>query len=556
MSRAVGSGALKLGFALAVLAVAELANAAAVWDEAAGYYNIGSVHYKVSTESDEAQRWFDRGLAMCYAFNHEEAVRCFEQAHLADPKLAMALWGLAYAWGPNINNMETPPHQLAQAQLAVHLAKLHATEASDAEQALIDALAGRCAAPAPEDRAPLNQAYADAMRKVYQAHPDDPTIAALFAESLMNLQPWRNWTPDGQPHAHTPEMVEVLEKSLREAPDHPLLCHLYIHAMEASPTPHKALAAADRLRNAMPGAGHLIHMPAHIYVQMGDYAKVIDANLEAINADQEFVRREGPVNFYTLYRMHNYHFVVYGAMFTGQSELAMQHARDMVSQAPDTMVREYVDLVEGFISTPLHVLIRFGRWREVLAEPQPAEHLVMTRAVWHYARALACAATGRVAEAEAEQQQFLAARERVPETSFVFQNASQAILGVAEAMIAGEIAYRKGEIDVAFEQLREAVRRDDALNYDEPWGWMQPTRHALGALLAEQGMFAEAAEVYQADLKRRPNNPWALHGLAECLEQQGQASAAAECRAKFKVAAERADVKIDRSCYCRMNAEE
>ena len=519
------------------------------------YYDIGGFHYEVSTDSDAAQTWFDRGLAMCVGFNHEEAVRCFERALAEDPTMSMALWGMAYAWGPNINNMEILPHQIAQADLAVRLAKLHVDHATPLERDLIAALAKRYAAPAPEDREPLNRAYADAMRDVYARHSDEPTIAALFAESLMNLQPWQHWSPSGEPGEHTEEIVAVLEGGLERSPGHPFLCHLYIHAIEASPTPEKALPAANRLRDAMPGIGHLVHMPTHIYVLLGDYGNVVATNQQAIAADMKFLRREGGHNFYTLYRMHNYHFVVYGAMFDGQKELALQAARDLVQQPPEDLLREQADLLDGFIATPLHVLVRFGAWEDILAEPEPAEYLPMTRAIWHYARALAYAATGRVDQAEAEQELFVEAQQKVPDTSRLFQNASSDILRVAESMILGEIAYRKGQFDIAFQHLREAVRRDDALNYDEPWGWMQPARHALGALLLERGQSDESESVYRADLERHPNNPWALHGLAESLEKQGKTTAAAQCRTQFQTAAKRADVEIDRSCYCRLKEQ-
>lgn len=522
------------------------------------YYDIGAFHCPASTNSPAAQTWFDRGVAMCFGFNHEEAVRCFERALADDPSMAMALWGMAYAWGPNINNREIVPHQIAQAAVAVHLAELLATEerTTTLERDLIAALAERYAAPAPEDREPLNRAYAEAMRKVHADHPDSPLAAGLFAESLMNLEPWKQWTPDGNPGAHTPEVVAVLEQGLARWPDDPMLCHLYIHAMEASPTPEKALPAANRLRTALPGVGHLVHMPSHIDTLLGDYDAVIAANERGIAADEEFLKREGALNFYTLYRIHNYHFLTYGAMFDGRSKLALEAARKIPAQAPEEMLRAQTDFLDAFIPTPLHVLVRFGRWDEILAEPEPSDYLPVTRSVRHYARGLAYAATGRVAEAKAEQQKFAEVAATVPETSFQFQNPSRAILGVAEAMLAGEIAYRQGEFAAAFDHLREAVRRDDALNYDEPWGWMQPARHALGALLLEQGQAAEAEEAYRADLKRHPNNPWALHGLAESLAKQGKSDAAAEVRAKFQAAMDDADVTIDRSCFCRLTAPE
>ncbi len=519
------------------------------------YYDLGGFHYPTSTDSKLAQTWFDRGLAMCLGFNHEEAVRCFEHALEADAEFPMAWWGMAYALGPNINNPLNEVHQVAQASLAARMAELHADHASDRERALIGAIKQRYALPVPEDRSLQNEAYANAMRDVHEQHPDDALITMLFADSLMMLNPWKHWSPDGQPSAETPELMAVLEQGLEEWPDHPGLCHLYIHTMEASPTPEKALPAANRLQDMMPEAGHLVHMPSHIYVLVGDYDSVIAVNQHAIEADNEFLAKEGPYNFYSLYRVHNYHFVVYGAMFDGQQKLAMQTARDLVKTVPEDMVKAQSDFLDAFMPTPLHVMVRFGQWEEILAEPEAPEYLPVSRSIRHYARALAYAATGRVQQAEAEQQAFLEEKQRVPETSFLFQNESLKILSVAEAMVAGEIAYRRGDHEQAFAHLREAVQRDDALNYDEPWGWMQPARHALGALLLEQGHFDEASAVYRTDLKRHPKNPWALHGLAECLDHKGQPEAAAMLRQQLTAATKRADVKIDRSCFCRTGKE-
>ena len=516
------------------------------------YYDLGGFHQVVTTKSADAQTWFDRGLAMCYGFNHEEAARCFERALENDPGMPMAYWGLAYAWGPNINNMETPPHQIAQAELSLRLAQLHVARTTEVERDLIEALARRYATPVPEGRDSLNQSYANAMRRAWKKHSDHPLVAALFAESLMNLQPWKRWTPNGQPGPQTDEIVRVLDAALNRWPHHPALCHLYIHTMEASPTPERALAAANRLRQAMPGQGHLVHMPTHIDVRLGDYAQVIEANQRAIDADTEFVKQEGRHNFYTYYRIHNYHFLVYGAMFDGQIALALRTARALVKEVPEDMLKEQTDFLDAFIPTALHVLVRFGRWEEILAEPRPADYLPVTRAIRHYARGLAYAATGQVIAAKAEQVEFAKATAAVPETSFLFQNASRNILGVAGSMLAGEVAYRDGKVEVAFRHLREAVRRDDALNYDEPWGWMQPARHALGALLLEQGRVAESEETYRADLKRHPKNPWSLHGLAECLERQGRRQESAAIRLEYDAATGRSDVKIDRSCYCRL----
>lgn len=517
------------------------------------YYDIGDFRYKVTTQSQEAQKWFDRGLAMCIAFNHEEGVRCFERAIAADKDMAMGYWGLAYGLGPNLNNTEIEPHQLAEANLAARDAKLHASRATKLEQNLIEAISHLHTTPVPKDRGPLKKAYAGAMRKVSRDHPDDPLVAALFAESLMMLRPWKQWDSDGKPAAETPEIVEVLEKAFQHSPNFPFLCHLYIHAMEASPKPESALPAANRLRDAMPGAGHLVHVPSHIDVLVGDYPSVIRANQKAIKADAEFLKREGPDNFYTsTYVIHNYHFLVYGAMFDGQSELALRAARELKKQVPEKLLKKQTNSLDAYMPMPFHVFVRFGRWENILKEPEPAEYLPMSRSIRHYARALAYSATGRIAEAEAERSAFNRVKAIVPETSIMFNNTSLSVLGVAEEMMAGEIAYRKGDTEAAFKHLREAVRLDDALNYDEPWGWMQPARHALGALLMESRHIAEAEKVYRADLKRHPKNPWALHGLAESLAAQDKFAEATNFKKQFKIATVRADVIIDRSCYCRL----
>ena len=524
-------------------------------EKGADYYDLGNFHYKVSTQSPEAQLWFDRGLAMCHGFNHEEAVRCFEKAIAADPGMAMAYWGAAYAWGPNINNMLIEPHQIAQAELATRYAKIHVNNSADLEKELINALATRYQVPVPENRDDLNLADLEAMRLVYEKYPENPLVAALYAESMLNMQPWKHWSPEGQPGKYTPEIRKVLEKGLETNPKHPALCHFYIHTMEASPTPEKALNAAGSLRNAMPGQGHLLHMPSHIDIWLGDYHSVILANQKGIAADTAFVNNEGPYNFYSLYRIHNYHFLVYGAMFDGQSELALKAARDLKKQIPEDMLRGQVDFLDAFMPTEFHVLVRFGQWEQILKEPEPADYLPMSRSIWHYARGLAYAALEQIDKAEAEQQSFEEARDSVPETSFLFQNASLNILEIADEMLSGEISYRRGDFDKAFQHLRKAIKLDDALNYDEPWGWMQPARHALGALLLEQGHYAESEEVYRQDLRRHPNNPWALHGLAESLKNQGKVEEGAACLAKFETAALRSDVRIDRSCFCRLQVD-
>lgn len=524
--------------------------------EAADYADLGSFHREVTTRDPAAQRWFDRGLVLCYGFNHEEAIRCFERAAEADPDCAMAWWGMAAAAGPNINNtaMDAAANELAwkAASRAVELAAAQGEGLSAVERDLIAALAQRYVSSPPEDRSALDRAWADSLRAVRGRHPDDPDVAALAAEALMILRPWNQWSKEGVPAPETPEIVAVLEGGLERWPEHPALCHFYIHTMEASPDPSVALPAADRLRDMVPDAGHLVHMPSHIDVLVGHYQQAIEANQRAIAADARYVAREGRDNFYTLYRVHNYHFLVYAAMFSGQSEMALRAAQELIEEIPADLLTEWADYLEAFVATPIHVLVRFGRWDDVLALPEPAPELVFTRAIRHYARGLAHSAQGRTGEAEEELQALRRTAAEVPPTRILFNNTCADILGVAEAMVAGELEYRRGQFDRAFAHLRDAVRRDDALNYDEPWSWMQPARHALGALLLEQERFEEAESVFRADLKRHPENGWALLGLAECMRARGAEAQARDVDARIAKVWEKADVPLTVSCYCRL----
>jgi tetratricopeptide (TPR) repeat protein len=343
-------------------------------------------------------------------------------------------------------------------------------------------------------------------------------------------------------------VIETLETVLARQPDHPFACHLYIHTMEASPTPEKALRAANLLRNRVPGAGHLVHMPGHIDIRLGHYKDAVLANQRAIEVDRQWAWQGG---FYTMYRAHNYHFLAYAAMFDGQKEAAMSAAREMVEQIPLEIVRAYPDVLDGFIAVPTHVMVRFGMWNELLSEPAPPEDLVVTKAFWHYGRTVALSALGRVDEAAVEFEALGKAYEAVPESRLIGNNTARTVLQVGLPVAEGELEYRRGNHDRAFDLLREAVRRDVSLHYDEPWGWMMPVSHALGALLVEQSRFEEAEAVYRADLVLHPGNGWALHGLAECLRSTGRGDEAADVDKRFESAWARADIRIKGSCYCR-----
>lgn len=508
----------------------------------------------ITTTSADAQSWFDQGLLWCYGFNHEEATRCFERAAALDPDCAMAYWGIAYAHGPNINNAAMDDARSKAAFDALQEARERMANASPVERDLIDALSKRYVWPAPADRASLDQAYSDAMRKVFAQYPQDADVGALSAEAMLDLRPWDQWTKAGEPQPGTLEAIATIDRVLAFAPDHPQANHLNIHAREASRKPELALASANRLGALVPGAGHLVHMPSHIYVRLGMYPEAIASNARAIDVDQTYVERETGGGIYSIYRAHNYHFLVYAAMFDGQSALALERARAMSADLERNAEPELRPILDGFFSAPLHVLVRFGRWDDILAESEPASDLPMTAAVRHYARGLALAVLGRVDEADAERTAFDAAFEKVGADASFGNNKMRTVLEVGRAMLAGEVEYRRGNYDQAFEHLRDAVRRDEELKYDEPWGWMQPAAHALGALLLDQGRVEDAEAVYRRDLERHRGNGWALHGLAECLERKGDAAGAEAARTQFAAAWKRADVTIRASCFCRTSA--
>ncbi|MCX2925007.1 hypothetical protein [Streptomyces sp. NEAU-W12] len=544
------------------------------------YYDLGSYRRPVTTALAEAQLWFDRGLLWTYAFNHEEAVACFERAAAADPDCAMAYWGIAYALGPNYNkpweafDSDDLIRSVERTHAAVELAHEKAEGATPVERALIGALRARYPqGRAVEDCSVWNEPYADRMLAVYESAPDDPDVAVLCADALMNLTPWQLWDlKTGRPaaDARTLEAKAVLDRALAgdSGARHPGVVHLYIHLMEMSPTPEAALMVADRLRGAVPDAGHLRHMPSHLEVLCGDYRRVVSDNTLAIAADEKYLARSGAMNFYTLYRAHNHHFRIYGAMFAGLSKVALDAAAQLEAAVPEELLRvqspPMADWLEGFLAMRFHVLIRFGRWDAILALPFPADPALyrVTTAMLHYARGVALSATGEVDRAEAERESFRAAVDRVPDTRMLFNNTCQDILAVAAAMLDGELAYRKGDHDDAFAALERSVELDDNLPYDEPWGWMQPTRHAYGALLLEQGRVDEAEAVYRADLGldptlprplQHPNNVWSLHGFHECLTRTGRTGEAAIVAQQLKAAAALADVPIETSCFCRLD---
>ncbi|KAK0375080.1 TPR domain-containing protein [Colletotrichum limetticola] len=549
------------------------------YNDTAYAYNLGTFHRAVSTSSQDAQVWFNRGLTWAYAFNHEESARCFRKVIEYDPFCAMAYWGLAFVLGPNYNKPwkvfdgEDLADTTKRAHHTIMQAKSHSGKATPVEIALIDALSCRYPQEKPaEDCSKWNEDYAQAMDSVLQAYPDDLDVVALWTDATMNVTPWKLWdyrTGKPTPGARTLEIKDVMDRTfrLRGSLQHPGLLHLYIHLMEMSPTPEAALTIADNLRGLVPDAGHLEHMPTHLDIICGEYRRAIASNSDAIRADSKFLAREGPLNFYTLYRSHDFHFRLYAAMLCGQSRVALITVEELESTISEDLLRvespPMADWLEGFLGMRMHALIRFGRWEAIhaLELPRDPKLYCSTTAMTHYAKGIAYAVQGRIEEAEKQRVLFAEAVKRVPESRSVFNNTCLSILSIAEAMLDGELAYRKKDYDVAFAYLRKAVERDDALPYDEPWGWMQPTRHALGALLLEQGHVEEAAAVYSADLGvdetlpralRHPNNVWALHGFYECLMNLGRVDEAKILKPQLQLALAVADVPVKSSCFCRL----
>ncbi len=516
------------------------------------FEGLGSYTRTITTTSPEAQKYFNQGLNFLFGFNHGAAIRAFQAAETIDPGCAMAHWGVALACGPHINFPVVPPPAAELAWKELALAQEHVAHTSAVEQALIEALSHRYADPQPEDRGPLDQAYADAMRSAWKAHSDDPDVGALFAEAMMDLRPWDQWTHEGQPQSGTDEILATLEQVMKLNLNHPFANHLYIHALEASPHPERALAAADRMRDLQPGLAHNVHMPSHIDIRIGHWYEAITANLKAVEADRRYRAIVGePKGLIVFYAAHNQHMLAYAAMMTGQRDLAVEQIRAMVKGMPEDELKKYAMLTEAFVAMPYEVLIRFGLWDEILAEPDHPEFMVFTRAFRHAARGIAYAANGDVKSARVEQTAFLEASKLVPAEDAFGTNSCQALLAIATPMLDGEILIREGKLDEGLNQLRTAVSAEDALRYDEPPGWILPVRHSLGANLMQAGRFAEAEQVYRDDLARLPENGWSLFGLARSLELQQKGDEAAVVEARYHKIWSNADVQITSSCLCQ-----
>ncbi|MBK8247678.1 MAG: hypothetical protein IPK85_09810 [Gemmatimonadetes bacterium] len=501
--------------------------------------DLGRHHYRISTASDRAQAWFDQGLRWFWAFNHDEAAAAFRQAEREDSTCAMCAWGVALALGPNIN-APMPAAAVEPARAAVQRAQARRAFARPVELAMIDALALRYADGA---RATLDSSYAQAMEHVVHAFPDDREARVVLADAWMNLSPWNYWNADGSPRPATPAIVRALQDVLATDGDHPGACHLYLHAIEAR-DPSRGLPCAEQLAAAMPGAGHLVHMPAHIYIRVGRYADAINANQHALHADEALRDRDssGRRGLYgSGYYAHNAHFLAFAATMMGSSRLALQHATRAVRAVDPSVARDH-PWVEAIL--PLHhlTLVTFGRWKEVLQAPLPSTSRYAT-GMAYYARGVAFTARRRWAEAHAAHDSVRAIASALPEGD------NRRALGIAVDALAGELSVGHGQLDEAIAAFRRAMVAEDALTYAEPPTWYYPVRHSLGKVLLKAGRAAEAEQVYREDLARFPDNGWSLVGLAESLLAQGKRREARETTARFARTWAQADVQLRSSRF-------
>ena len=510
--------------------------------------NLGSHTFPVSTQNEQAQLFMNQGLNLAYAFNHAEARRAFREAARLDPDLAMAYWGQALVLGPNINaamepNEEPHAYELIQKALSIK------STASAREQAYIDALASRYSGKA-EDRRPRDAAYADAMRAVHQRYPQDLDAAVLYVEAMMDLRPWGYWQRDGAPHSGTADIVALTEQVIAENPRHPGALHLYVHLVEATDTPERGERAADTLLTLMPAAGHMVHMPAHIYQRVGRYADAMRSNELAIAADEDYITQCRAQGLYPMgYYPHNIHFLWFAATADGQSRVAIDSARKLAEKIDDETLKQ-APLLAGFRMVPYYALTRFGRWDEMLTEPEPPAFNVPLRAAWHYARGIAHVGKTQLDPAERELQQLriLLTDESMKQPLFS-PNVAGAILAAAPEVLAGEIAAARGDLDKAISHLDRAVRLEDSLVYTEPAEFHFPPRLALGAVLLKAGRANEAETVYWADLKRNRESGWALFGLLQALRAQNKSAEAELIRERFEKAWTRADVTLPASRF-------
>lgn len=515
------------------------------------FTGMGTHHHAITTKSTQAQRYFDQGLVLAYGFNHAEAARSFRQAIKLDPNCAMCNWGLAYVLGPNINaTMEDDavPESYAAIQQAIKLAN----KSTESEQAYINALNKRYTNKLLEDRSALDLAYAKAMAQVTQKYPDDMDAATIYAEALMDTMPWDYWTEAGKPKPEAQKVLDTLESILEREPNHPGANHLYIHAVEAV-KPKQAISAADRLGNLVPGSGHLVHMPSHIYIRVGRYHDAAVANQKAIAIDQNYVTQCNAQGIYPIaYMPHNHHFLWFAATMEGDSELAIEAGKNVARMVDPAMMREPgMGTLQHFSIIPIFTMIRFGQWDEILATPQPDADLKYPTGVWHYARGLAFNAKGETVQAKVELEALgLLAHDPELETVTIWDiNTTQDILKVATEVLTGEIAAAEGKKPRAIAHLRQAVKLEDALNYGEPADWSIPARQYLGAALLQARRYDAAEKAYREDLAIYPDNGWSLYGLVQSLQVQDRNTEADNIQQQFDSAWQYADIRLTASKF-------
>ena len=509
--------------------------------------NLGSYHRAIKTSNADAQKFFDEGLTLLYGFNHEESFKSFELAAAKDPASPMPHWGMSLALGTNINDT-APADRLKQAYTHLAEAGKRKSGGSDVEQGLVDALAKRYVADPTGDQAVREQAYSDAMGALSKKFPADNDVATLYAESLMNLRPWRLYTKDGTPEPGTDKIVAALEAVMKRDPKHPGANHYYIHAVEASKSPDRALAQAGRLETLVPGAGHLVHMPAHIYIRTGQYAKSAKINADAAAVDEKYIAATGATGLYPMmYYTHNVQFESAAAMFAGnlaQARAAGQRTVKFADPLADQML-----MIEPYAAQDLTVLVRFGQWPAILEAKPPASTRLLQTAVYHFAHGAALAATGKIAEAEADLAALKARAEKIPKDAMLGPSNSAADLAaVAIADLTARIADAKGDTAAAIKGFTAAVAAEDKLGYNEPPDWLNPERERLGAVLLKAGRYADAEKVFRADLAKYTGNPRSLYGLYRALEGQKK-NAATETKAAFDKAWANADVILGDDLY-------
>jgi tetratricopeptide (TPR) repeat protein len=514
---------------------------------------MGDYHRPITTADPLAQRYFDQGMVLAFGFNHAEAIRSFRAAQRLDDRCAMCYWGEALATGPNINVTSKgkaimPPADQAAAFAAIQKARERTQSANEVERDLIDALAVRYSAEPIEDRDPLDRAYAAALGELTAKHPADDDIAALFSEAWMNTMPWNYWSDDGTPRPETVPVIEALESIIARNPRHPLALHLYIHAVEASSNPGRAEDEADMLAALVPGSGHLVHMPAHLYWRVGRYHDASEANVRAAAVDEAYIAQCNAQGFYpALYYPHNIHFLWAASSMEGRSAVAIDAARKVAANVRLEQIEQF-PTVEFFHTIPLLALVQFGRWDELLAEAAPRSDLAFSNAIWHYARGVALANTGDLDGARAEQAALgpLTANDKV---LFLDGNdyPASALLEIADALLQGEIALAGGDLDAAVAHFERAVAGQDDLPYTEPPFWYYPTRQSLGVALLKAGRAAQAEQVYRRDLENHPHNGWSTYGLIQSLEAQGKTDEAREHRGHFEAMWAQADVALSAS---------